>query len=170
MDHVQESSRNLLGHEFPARSVPADLGARIRDERFRRRWTQGRLAEKAGISRAAIYRAEAIIPNGRAPGRIRADTLFRIARALDMQITELVPEWPEWDPVAGNSAGSAARELRRANGRSIAEIAARIGVSEATLSRFERDIGESPTFVRRLGDELVSCNEELAQALGPASS
>lgn len=159
MADVQESSRNLQRLAFPRGELPDGLGAMVARERRARRWSQARLAVRAGISRASVYRLE----GGR--GAVLADTLFRIAHALDLGIGDLVPAWPEWEPVKGLGPGEAVRERRRALGMTIAEVAARVGVSEATLSRHERGIGVSPAFLRRLGDELVAENERLEEVL-----
>jgi transcriptional regulator with XRE-family HTH domain len=121
------------------------------------------LAAKAGLNRASVYRLE----GGAAPSR--ADTLFRIAHALDMPIRDLVPEWPEWEPIKGHGPGEGSRERRRALGLSLAQVAREIGVSEASLSRFERGVGTSPVFLRRFGDDVTSCNELLERVLGSGS-
>jgi transcriptional regulator with XRE-family HTH domain len=163
MPGVQESSRNLQRLRFPMAAVPPDVGVRVAAARRRRRWSQARLAARAGISRASVYRLE----GGAAAGT--ADTLFRIAHALDLPIKDLVPEWPEWEPVKSLGPGEAARERRRALGLTLAEVAQEIGVSEASLSRYERGIGESPAFLRRVGDDVVPCNDLLQQALGLAT-
>lgn len=147
---------------FPLEVVPADVGVRVALERERLGWTKSRLASKAKLSRWSIYRLE----EGRRPSR--ADTLFRVAHALDIPIGSLVPAWPEWVPIKGTLPGEATRERRKALGMTIAELASKVGVSEATLSRHERGIVASPTFVRREGDDYVACSEKLREVLYPA--
>ena len=140
-------------------SVPPGVGERVSELRKARRWSQARLAVKSGVSRASIYRIEA----GRAP---LADTLFRLAHAFDLPIGDLVPSWPEWEPVAAAGIGVRTRQRRRALGISVAELALAAGVSEAALSRHERGIGWSPSLVRRIGDEYAAANDGLARRLG----
>ena len=145
---------------FPADAIPTDVGSTVAGARRGRRWSQARLASKARVARASIYRLEA---GGHA---VRPGTLFRVAHALRLEMRELVPDWPEWEPVSGSGHGARTRERRRALGLSLAELAAAAGVSEATLSRHERGIGRSPDLVRLVGDEPYACNRALAKALG----
>ena len=159
MAAVQESSRKVSRLAFPTVQVPSDIGARVSRERLVRGWTQGRLAARAEVSRAAVYRLEGGV------GGVRADTLFRIAHALDVSIRAFVPGWPEWEPVKGSAPGDAARERRRRLGLSLAQVAGEVGVSEATLSRFERGLCVSHTFLERVGDDLFACNDQLAITL-----
>lgn len=167
MDGVQESSKKSRRLRFPPSSIPHGVGEIISDARKQRRWSQARLACKAGLSRAAVYRVEALDGKTQRARGVRADTLFRLAHALDMTIGELVPDWPEWEPIRGSGLGEAARERRRKLGLTIAEVAASIGVSEATLSRHERGLVTSRNFVRQVGDELIANNAALTNALNP---
>lgn len=117
---------------FPVSAVPPDFGERLALERRARRWSHGRLAEEAGLRRETVFRLEA----GRRPV---ADTVFRLEAALDLLPGTLVPDWPEWAPIGSSSLGACSRRRRRQLGRTLAEIAALVGVSPATLSRFERE-------------------------------
>lgn len=124
---------------------------------------QSQLAEAAGISRAAVYRLEAL--DGSKPMRaVRADTLFRIAHALDVSIRDFVPTWSEWEPIKGNGLGEEVREARRAAGLTLAVLAAEVGVSEATLSRHERALVVG-SFLRREGEQIYSAKNDLYDAL-----
>lgn len=161
---MQESSIKLSVQAFPLDAVPTDLGATIADARRARRWSQDRLAARARVSRASVYRLEA----DRRPSR--ADTVFRVAHALELNMRDLVPLWPEWQVVDGVGHGPRTRARRRALGLSLAELAAVAGVSEATLSRHERGVGASPMLVQATGDEHWACNDALAQALGFADA
>ena len=78
----------------------------------------------------------------------------------------LVPLWPEWEPLGFGGHGPRTRERRRALNLTGAELAKSAGVSEATLSRYERGTGCSPVLLKRIGEKHYACNEKLAQALG----
>ena len=112
------------------------------------------------MSRASVYRCEA---GGHA---VRPDTVFRLARALGLEMRYLVPAWPEWEPIGGGGHGPRKRERRRSLDMTMAELAAQAGVSEATLSRHERGIGHGPKLIEFDGDEPYACNAALARALG----
>jgi transcriptional regulator with XRE-family HTH domain len=117
--------------------VPDGFGASLSRERRARRWTQARLAARAGLDRATVVRLEA--------GRRRPvpDTVFRLEAALFLCPRTLVPGWPEWSPIGRSTYGGMSRERRRELGLSLGEVAAAAGVSAATLSRFEREVGRS---------------------------
>ena len=59
MEDVQESSIRVWTN-FPTSEIPVDIGIRIKSERKAAEWSQSQLAEAAGISRAAVYRLEAV--------------------------------------------------------------------------------------------------------------
>lgn len=158
---MQESGKILTPLKFLLSAVPDDVGQRVRALRKEKRWSQGRLAERAGLSLATIGRLE-----GKDSHSAQADTLFRIAEAFDLPIGDLVPAWPEWEPIKGHGVGEAVRERRRALGMTMAELAEIAGVSEATLSRFERGIVENSGLAKKTGDDFVLNKEELAKALG----
>lgn len=158
---MQESSKKTpRAHLFPVGDIPPTVGEAIAAARRRRRWSQQRLAERAGIARATVYRLEAC----RRPST--ADTLFRVAHALGLDMKDLVAAWTEWEMFDHPGHGPRTRERRRSLGMSIAELAAVAGVSEATLSRHERGIGNSPALVTGDWERQVACNEALAKALG----
>lgn len=166
MDDVQESSMRIWT-KFPTSEIPVDIGVRVKSERKAAEWSQSQLAEASGISRAAVYRLEAL--DGSKPMRaVRADTLFRIAHALDVPIRDFVPTWSEWEPIKGHGLGEGVREARRAAGLTLAALAAEVGVSEATLSRHERSLVVG-SFLRREGDEIYSAKNDLYDALDKLS-
>lgn len=151
MADVQESSIKIPRLVFSLDDVPGDVGDRVLATRKGRRWSQARLAERAGLSRAAVYRLE------NRTGGTRADTLFRVADALDVPIGELVPAWPEWEPVKGHGDGAASRERRRSLGLTMAQVALLAGVSEATLSRHERGLAKDGRLSGFDGDAVAAC-------------
>lgn len=162
---VQESHKKAPPDLFPVADVPGNVGSVVASERRRRRWTQDRLARRAGVNRSTICRMEA----GYRPST--ADSLFRVALALALDMKLLVPAWPEWEPVQGTGHGPRTRRRRRELGITLAELAAAAGVSEATLSRHERGCSYSSALVRRVGDDdYAACNDALAIALGFASA
>jgi transcriptional regulator with XRE-family HTH domain len=161
MTGVKESSKKLSRMVFLAEDVPSDLGEKVAQARRKRGWTQGRLAEKAKVARASIYRLEA-----GGERRVRPDTVFRVAYALNIAMSDLVPGWPEWEPLGHGGHGSRTRERRRALGITGAELAVAAGVSEATLSRYERGIGSSRTLLKQVGDMQFARSDKLARALG----
>lgn len=104
------------------------------------------------------------------------DTLKSLASALGMRLEPLAPEWAGVDdemPSTGREApGMAVRVLRRAAGLTMVEVAARMGISVSTLSRFERGL-HAPRRVTSVGgagtltsNDLAITDEELADALG----
>jgi len=143
----------------------------LRDARVARGWTQARLAARSGVGRATVGRLEAGAGSGRAPRRPVADTVFRLAAALDKDAWALVPGWAEWAPVGTASLGARSRDRRRSLGLSLDTVAAAAGVSTATLSRFEREERQVPSLVRVETSELGGRWEypvslKLARALG----
>jgi transcriptional regulator with XRE-family HTH domain len=74
-------------------SVPAEIAARVRAERARRRWTLDALAARSGISRRLLVQIE----QGAANPSLA--TLLKLAAALGIALTELVADEPEAAPV-----------------------------------------------------------------------
>jgi transcriptional regulator with XRE-family HTH domain len=141
----------LPSFKFPKSAIPSSFGFEIATARKARRWTQARLASAAGLTRETIARLE----NGHR--RPEADTVFRLRAALELEPDALIPAWPEWSPIGTPALGARSRERRRAVGLSLQQVASRIGVSGATLSRFERELSGSSVAVNL---------EALASALG----
>lgn len=155
---MQESSKNRKVQRFPVADIPADIGARVLKARKARKLSQAKLAARAGLSRAVIYRLEkaSVVP--------RADTLIRIARALGAaDIGEFVPAWPEWDLTVAGDFRETVREGRRRAGLSLSEVAEANGISSSTLSRFERGIGAARALIEMKGDEEYLKRDPMSQ-------
>lgn len=155
----------MPGLTFSPSAVPNDFGERLAREREAARWSQARLAKRAGLRRETISRLE------RGSVKPVADTVFRLEQALDLTPGTPVPCWPEWAPLRSTSFGAGSRRRRRALKLSLAEVAISAGVSPATLSRFERETSASPLLVRvertELGTEFhYLVNPKFAEALG----
>ena len=149
-------------HTFPASVLPRDIGKIMRGLRQAQGWSAATLAYRAGIARETVLRVE----SGRRPPR--AETVLRLLEVLlaeqnisDLQ--EIVPSWPEADgrQVVGHGARSRAR--RRQLDLSAAGVAAKAVVREATLSRFERNAGPTPSLLKETRTEhgdLVTVDEQ----------
>jgi transcriptional regulator with XRE-family HTH domain len=120
---------------FPSSVVPVGFGQAVAVRRAQMGWSQARLARETGLRRETIVRLEA---GHRTP---TADSVFRLQSAMDMEPGELVPDWPEWNPIGLATYGARTRRRRRELGLSLTTVAAAAGVSAATLSRFEREKG-----------------------------
>lgn len=129
------SGRNLL---FPREAVPSEIGKLVRNARRDRNMTQARLALKTGVTRWAIMRLEA----GRhIPG---SHLVHALERALRLGEGALVSGWKEAAPHGAPARGPRARRARIALGYTLSEIAAASGISIPTISRFERELGDTP--------------------------
>lgn len=150
---------------FPVAAVGADFKKNLLRERKARRWSQARLASKAGLSRGTITRLE------RGERLPLAETVFRLEAALDLQPSTLVPAWPEWAPIGSKAIGASARRRRKELGLTLDEVAIKAGISPATLSRFEREETTTPSLVLNertaFGGQFTSLHSKgLAKALG----
>ena len=156
--------KDISSKSFPSSVIPGGFGAAIAAERLRRRWSQTELATRAGLARETIVRLEA----GRRPPL--PDTVFRLQAVLDLMPGELVPDWPEWAPVGSATWGARSRERRRSLGLSLSDVAGALGVSVATLSRFECEVGSPSVLMEPVsssaGDEVLVPSKALALALG----
>ncbi len=132
---LQGSGRNLL---FPRDAVPNDVGARVRTARLARRMSQERLAAKTGVTRWAIMRLEA---GCHIPG---SHLVHALERVLQLGDGGLVRAWHDAAPHGSSARGPRARRARNALKYSLSEIAVASGVSIATISRFERECGDTP--------------------------
>ena len=63
------------------------LGSRVRDIRLEKHMTQQDLSNRTGIAPYYISRIE----NGKL--NIRVDMLFKLAKGLDVDVTEIVKDW-----------------------------------------------------------------------------
>lgn len=95
-----------------------------------------------------------------------ADTLLRLADAMSLDVTALVPAWPEGAAIGAAGHGFRTRERRRALGISLARLAAAAGVSEATMSRFERGLSSGRSVLSGDPADPSSACLRLASALG----
>lgn len=125
---------------FPPSAVPGDFGETLAARRTELGWSQARLARRTGLRRETIVRLER---GRRSPN---ADTVFRLQAALNLEPGDLVPAWPEWSPIGLPTYGARTRQRRRELGLSLETVAAAIGVSAASLSRFERELGADRAF------------------------
>lgn len=158
----QDASRN---HVFPRREVPREIGTAVRLERRRRRMSQARLAERAGVGRRTIIRLEAglHVPNS---------TLVQaLEHILGFGERGLVPGWmdaPEWDRPGR---GELARRARKGRGLTLAQVSSRSGLSAATISRFERGLSDCAAIVDPADDGVSAFhNDRYAEALGFADA
>lgn len=150
------SGENLLA---PRSAITPELGRRVRQDRIARGWSQEKLARTVGVTRRTIIRLE------QGSHRPTSHLVHALERALDL--ARLVPGWTE--PADPNlpSYGPRARGVRIAGGLTLAQVSRAAGVSPATLSRFERELGETPRLAGpwgTAGEGVV--NEGLAVALG----
>ena len=81
-----------------------------------------------------------------------ADTVLRLIGILlagqdDVELMDIVPGWPEADGRQVIGHGPRSRVRRRQIGLSAAEVAVAVGISGATLSRFECNACATPTLL-----------------------
>src|SRR5208337_4711038 len=88
---------------------PMNLAKRIRDIRYSKGWGPDELANRAEISRTALYQIE----SGKT-GLPRAGTLRRIAVALEVPMEDLLGE--EIETMDGQSVAERSESSRRARG------------------------------------------------------
>ena len=81
-------------------SLAAEIAARVRAARTRRRWTLDDLAARSTVSRRLLVRIE----HGDANPSLA--TLLKLAAALGITLTELVADEPEPAPVAVVAGGT----------------------------------------------------------------
>lgn len=150
------SGQNLM---FPREAVPKETGERVRKARKARNMSQARLAQKAGVTRWAIIRLE----SGRhVPS---SHLVHAIERVLNLGDRGLVPDWKDPAPHGAPARGPRARLARIALNYTLADVASASGVSTSTISRFERECGDTslilgPDFDRNDG----FTNNEYARA------
>ncbi len=149
--------RNRL---FPRSAVPKDVGRRIRAARQEREWTQQRLAERAGVERRTIMRLE---KDRHVPS---SPLIHALERVLGFGERGLVAGWTEpARPHEVGAWGPRARLARRFVGLTLATLAKAAGVSAATISRFEREMGDTPLILQDAERGHVG-NAQYAAALG----
>lgn len=155
-------------HTFSANVLPPDIGNTIRTLRQARGMSAALLAHNTGIARETVLRIE----NGRPP---LAMTVLRLLEILlagqdDVELKDIVPSWPEADARQVIGHGPRSRARRQQLDLSAAAVAAAAGLSEATLSRFERNAGPTPSLLKETrtphGDlESILVSQALAKAL-----
>lgn len=151
----------MAGEQDDTRTPGERIGALVLAARRARKWTQSRLATKAGVTRETVYRVE----KGRMP---TGDVAVRLSDALGMDRDELDLKVRETDHIAMHPDLTLLRERRRACGLKLRECAAAAGVSMPTLSRFERGVERNrdlAAFDER-GRPVRMINAGLAEVLG----
>jgi len=136
--------------KYPRAAVPDGLGARIARERRDAGLSQAELGRLSGLTRETIYRVE----NGRTPS---SRAVFAVQKVLDLEYEPLVKQWPLPADPDFPCVGARVRRRRRELGLSLEEVADAVGVSAATLSRFETELANP----RNLVDVVVDANGEL---------
>lgn len=150
------SGRNLL---FPRNAVPRDVGKSVRNARKARKMSQARLAGKVGVTRWAIMRLEAgtHVPN--------SQLVHSLERILKLGDRGLVSAWTDPAPHGSPARGPRARLARIRLGFTLSAISAASGVSLATISRFERECGDTPLILGPAVDRGDGfANDKYAQA------
>ncbi|WP_225770885.1 helix-turn-helix domain-containing protein [Inquilinus sp. Marseille-Q2685] len=135
-----------LGITLPHATAHAAFGPKLAALRTGRGWSQTRLAEEAGVSKATIVHYE----NGGEPSRAQAR---KLADALGVELQDLGLHVPDWHAQA--ALGSRIKALREEHGLSQAELADRAGVSRSAVRDVETEA--------RSGDETLA---KIAEALG----
>ena len=139
------------GDIFPQLDLPEDTGVRIFLARLNAGLTQSELARQSGVSRRAIIAIEPVIKiRGEEAYIVRkgtriphATTVRKLARILlgdevDPSMSDLIPTWPEASHLPfGFGEWSALR--RKSKSLTQAQLAAKVGVNVASISRFERN-------------------------------
>lgn len=140
--------------------MPKDVGRRVRAAREERQWSQQRLAEQAGVERRTIMRLE----KGR---HVPSSSLIHsLEHILGFGERGLVTDWIEpAGPHEMGAWGPRARLARRFVGLSLTTLAKATGVSAATISRFEREMGDTPLILEDAERGHVG-NARYATALG----
>ncbi len=129
-------------HEEQAAERLRQMGARLRGLRLQRAMTLEALSERSGWSVRQLQRVEA----GEADPRWSA--LLTLAAALDLSLTALLEPFSRLDPNAAadtrRTFGRQLRAQREARGLTLAELAARSGITAQYLQRVENE-RQSPT-------------------------
>ena len=101
------SKRPTPADRFEPDELLLALGARIKRERRRRGMTQNDLGAKAGTHQSTISAVEA------GDGDIRVGTLLKIAQAMELTITDLLPGYAKEPQAPEGSADALAEVLER---------------------------------------------------------
>ena len=149
---------------FPRSAIPEDIGRRIRAVRQKQCLSQDGVALLAGLRRETVWRIEA-------GGTPSSHAVFAIERALDLSSPHFVKAWQDPADPRGPSLGPRIRMRRRELKLSLIKVANAAGVSEPTLSRFERELVTCGAIVNEVPDEhgllrAKISNAGLAHVLG----
>lgn len=142
----------------PRSLVPAGIGVTVRERRLALGWSQDRLAGEVFVSRRTIVRLEA---GSHRPG---VDLVQSLEEALD--VAGLVPGWKEATTADAPSLGPRCRLARLVGRLTQAEVARAAGIGVATLSRFERELGDTPLLLSGWDEAPRFENVAYAHALG----
>jgi transcriptional regulator with XRE-family HTH domain len=143
---------------FPRTAIPSGIGNRVRDARLARGWSQEQLARYVQVDRRTILRLE--------HGSHRPTSHLVHALEERLALVQLVPGWRDPALPGAPSFGPRLRLARLARGLTQVAAARAAGVSPATLSRFEREMGDTPMIV----DDGSMINDGYAAALGFADA
>ena len=161
---------------FQRRDLPHNLGQTLRDARSSDERTRMDVATAVGIHPKTLARIE------RGAQKPSWPTLGRICDELGLSVFTVAPRWarqsmdiPTKPAVAP---GLGLRALRRERGMTLVRLAGLLGVSAATLSRFERGLTASRLLAERVGGPDVAFDDRdvvldggrLASAMGFASA
>lgn len=153
---------------FSRSDLDAKVGERLKKLREARGLTQDEAADAARVSARTLARHE---EGEQMPSE---PVLRRLATALDVQISDLAPEWKNDDlnrlTSGSEHPGIGLRVLRKQRGVSLEAAAQEAGVDASTLSRFERGLHASHALARRvegsIDDRLLLTSNALAKLLG----
>lgn len=143
---------------FPRTAIPSGIGNRVRNARIARGWSQEQLARYVQVDRRTILRLE--------QGSHRPTSHLVHALEERLSLVQLVPGWRDPALPGAPSFGPRLRLARLARRLTQATAARAAGVSPATLSRFEREMGDTPMIV----DDGSMINDGYAAALGFADA
>lgn len=160
---------------FQRRDLPEDLGRALRASRARSGRSRREVAEAVGIAARTLARIE------RGAQKPLWPTLDRLCDELGVSVFTVARPWaaqafdvPTNPKVAP---GIGLRALRRQRGMTLVDLAGRLGVDAATLSRFERGLTASRLLGSRVGGpevafddrEVVLNGDRLSAAMGFAT-
>lgn len=149
------SGENIL---FPRSMIPKDIGATGRATRLAKRWSQERLARRLRVNRRTVMRLE--------QGRHLPTSHLVHALEESLGIDGLVPGCKDPAAAGAPSYGPRARLARLAAGLTIAQAARAASASPATMSRFERELGDTSLIVGPFEGRGSIVNHSYAIALG----
>lgn len=90
-------------------AILREVGGRLAGRRLARNWTQGEVAEKAGVSKRTVERMESGEVAGRLTGLVRILRALDLLERLDLLVPEVGPEPVEELRMAGRRRKRAAK-------------------------------------------------------------